>query len=521
MDDMQTPLAASPSALEPAAPAPPPPSPLPPRSSVEEYKRRYAAKYTSKGREYKGNVLIEALPCYPRTRKALRQKLSVNPHFSSAMREWSALKRRIALKRLVRFFWAMPHVCELADHLWAEMLQSYSRRKPFTAESNRIMQAMYMRAEDSDRDDEVQWVSALTGIPGAGRRTAVSHIANKLFPLLIYHKELDLWQIPVLKIQMPYHGRQGVSLAIAIIEAVHRVFPFPNYLQMYVRPRAGEPELMAAARTLLFVHAVGFLIVEDAQDTGPQPLEMFDENTTFGKPKKKKTPVAWAAGLLFKASRAAHVPLLLVATSELEDVMGKTLDKIRLMYGNGLPHWGPLEFLPPPGFDRAPVDVFLGKIWKLTLLREHPELDDDMRNMFLYHTFGITDFMVKLYYIMQWRMLQEGKETFTQKDVHDYAVKYMGGLSRLAIKMNQLAEGDKGAQAAIAAMPDLVREFHFIRTIGGVTKEVQTSYEQAKKECEKLADPKRKPVTRKKKEAEPRKDLSEPETADVSALEED
>jgi hypothetical protein len=493
----------------------------PPPLDIEVYKRRYAAKYTSKGREHRGNVLIEALPSYPRTRKALREKLSFDPRFTPAMREWSALQRRLKLPALARFFWAIPRVCELADHLWGVMLQSYSRRKPYSAESTRIMQAMYMRAEDSDRDDEVRWVSALTGIPGAGRRTALAHIANKLFPPLIYHKQLDLWQIPILRIQMPYHGRQGVSLAIAIIEAVHRVFPFANYLQMYVRPRAGEPQMMAAARSLLFIHAVGFLIVEDSQDAGPEPLENFDADTKFGKHEKKKTPVTWATGLLLKASKMTHVPLLLVATSELEEVLGQTLDKLRVKDGSGLPHWGAFEFLPPPGMSEAMVDLFLNKLWNLTLLREHPGLDDDMRNLFLYHTFGIPELMVKLYYIMQWRMLQEGRETFDLEDVHVCARKYMRGLSNLAIKMNRLADGDEEAKQTLSRIPDLVREFGLVRTIGGVTGTKELTFNEAKTEASKLDDPKRKQPTRAKKNDEPSKDLVIPETADISEMEED
>lgn len=493
-------------------------APLP---DIEVYKLRYAAKYTSKGREYEGNVLIEALPPYPRTRKALRAKLTFEPRFTPAMRAWSALKRRLRLPVLARFFWAIPRVCELADHLWGRMLQSYSRRKPYTAESTRIMQAMYMRAEDSDRDDEVRWVSALTGIPGAGRRSAIAHIANKLFQPLIYHKQLDLWQIPVLKIQMPYHGRHGVSLAIAIIEAIHRVFPFPNYLQVYIRPRAGEPELMAAARHLLFIHAVGFLIVEDAQDAGREPLENFDEDTKFGKPKKKKTPVTWAAGLLMKASRSTTVPLLLSATSELEDVLGQTLDKIRLMYGSGLPHWGPLEYLPPPGMKEAMVDLFLNKLWTLTLLRKQPELTDEMRNMFLYHTFGITELIVKLYYIVQWRALQDGEETFTVQDVNKWALSHMGRLSKLARNLNDLADGDEGAKELLSRIPDLVRECGLVRTIGGVAKVKEPTFNEAKKQASKLADPNRKQPTHAKKNDKPRKGLPSPKTADISEMEED
>ena len=495
-------------------------NPTQPLPSIEVYKRRYAAKYTSKGREHKGNVLIEALWRYPRDRKALRAKLSFEPRFTDAMRSWTALKRRLKLPVLARFFWALPRVCELADRMWGVMLQSYSRRKPFTPESTAIMQSMYMRAEDSDRDDEVRWVTALTGIPGAGIRSALAHIANKLFQPLIYHPKLNIWQIPVLKIQMPYHGRHGVSLAIAIIEAVHRVYPFGNYLQVYIRPRIGEPELMAAARHLLFIHYVGFLIVEDAQDTGPEPLANFDEDTKYGKPKKKRTPVTWAAGLLFKAAKATTVPLLLSATSELEDALGQTFDKLQMLHAGGLPHWGPLDFLPPPDKPVAMVDMFLNKLWTLTLLREHPKLDDDMRNMFLYLTFGIPELIVTLYYIVHWRCLQEGHETFDTKYVLKCALTCMPGLAKAAMKMNAVAEGDEDAKLTLARMPDLARELKLVRTIAGVVVMKDPTFSEAKKEASKVRSANGKQPARPKKNSEPRKELDSPVTADVSAMEE-
>jgi hypothetical protein len=488
---------------------------------IEEYKRRYRAKYTSKGRRHRGNVLIEALPRYPRTRKELRQKLSVDPSFGGALLAQSALRRRLALKPLARFFWAVPRVCELADHVWSEMLESYSRRKPYTAESTRIMQAMYLRAEDSDLDDEVQWVSAFTGIPGGGKTSATAHVVNKLFPPLIYHPELDLWQIPCLRIQMPFQGKHGVSLAIAIIEAIDRRYPFAKYVELYVRNRATEPELMLAARMLLFRHAVGFLFVDDAQNAGAQQLEEFDDGVMFERPKRKKTPVTWAMGLLFQAAKTTHVPLMLVATSELEDVLGQTLSKLRLQYGSGIGHWGALEYLPPPGHKHAPVDLFLSKLWQKTLLREHPPLDDNMRNMFLWHTFGIPDFMVKLFYIVQWKMLQAGVETFSLEDVHRCARKYMMGLSNLAIKMNRLAEDDDSAKEELSKIPDVAREFGLERTIAGVATVKEPTFGQAKRGSAALADPNLKSPSRNRKAAETRPDLPVPQAMPLSALEED
>jgi hypothetical protein len=489
--------------------------------NIEEYKRRYMAKYTSKGRRYRGNVLIEGLPCYPRTRKALRQKLSVDPHLGRALLGQSAQRRRLALKPLARFFWAVPRVCELADHVWAEMLESYSRRKPYTAESTRIMQAMYLRAEGSDIDDEVQWVSAFTGIPGGGKTSAAAHVVNKLFQPLIWHPALDLWQIPCLRIQMPHQGKQGVSLAIAIIEAIDRRFPFGNYVELYVRNRATEPELMLAARKLLFIHAVGFLFVDDAQNAGAQQLEDFDDGVVFERPKRKKTPVTWAVGLLFQAAKTTQVPLMLVATSELEDVLGQTLSKLRLQYGSGMGHWGALEYLPPPGHKHAPVDLFLSKLWQKTLLRNHPALTDDMRNMFLWHTFGIPDFMVKLYYIVQWKMLQAGAETFTIEDVHRCARKYMTGLSNLAIKMNRLSDDDDSAKDELSKIPDLAREFGLERTIAGVSTVREPTFASAKKNSKALADPSRKAASRNRTASETRSDLPVPQGMPVSALEED
>ena len=52
---------------------------------IADYKRRYRAKHKGEGRTPHGNPLIERLPRYPRTRKALLRKLSVVPSFGRGM----------------------------------------------------------------------------------------------------------------------------------------------------------------------------------------------------------------------------------------------------------------------------------------------------------------------------------------------------------------------------------------------------------------------------------------------------
>jgi hypothetical protein len=474
------------------------------------------AHYTSKGREYAGNRLIEALPRFPKSLGELQNKLNVLPKFSKALRQQSGHKRRMALRKLARFFIATSRVYELAEFIYSEVLQGYVHRAPNSPEANRIMQHLYLKGKIEKASPfggtAVQFSSALTGIPGAGKSIAAAQI-ERLFPPIIFHPELNIWQIPILRIQMPYHGKRDVNLASAIIAEIDRRYPPGGYRRIYLdSPRA---DLMGDAQHLLAIHCVGLLLVDDAQQSGVEPLEEYDGGV-MKLPKRPRTPVYWAAGLLFDASNTIHFPLLFIATAELEQVLGKTMSKLRRAYGNGLPHWDPLDAEILPGGRKSEYDVFMNVLWSESLLRNHPKFNASFRNIFHFYTFGIPDFIVKLYYALQLRMLWDNKETFTLDDIHFVAAKCLEAIIRLTRKMRRLAESDPEAQSTLALMTEMAAEFKLKAGVSGVKHSPTESESKIRKEST-LPPPTGRAKRARSAQDRP-SDLVQPETSDASQI---
>jgi hypothetical protein len=428
---------------------------------TEEYPFPHVvAKRRRVEQRFSGNTLVRALPAFPNLR-SLKHKLQVLPTFTEKLRRRGAQHRRLRLRQMARFFLALPNVCELAEHIHMEICEGYVGRELHTPGANRRMQAEYLRNSVERTTPEggtaLKLCSALMGIPGSGKTFAIGQIA-RLFPPIIFHREDNLWQIPLLIIQMPYKNNSGTSLPYEIISAIARLFPPGDYVNLYLSGRYNERGLLGAAKRLLERHRVGIIIVDEAQKTGAQPIESFrGESIEVHKP--SVATQKWAAGILFEASTDMNVPLLLVATMELEIALDKRASTLRREFGNGLRHWDPLDTTVVDGRP-ADYDLYMSALWQQTLLQQHPQYDIEFRNAFHYYTFGIPDFMLKLYYVVQWRALQEGRETFTISDVHHVARTYFKAVTRLTGHMRRLSERfDQESAQFLASRPDLAPEF--------------------------------------------------------------
>lgn len=444
------------------------------------------------------NVLVRALPALPPPEQ-LKKRLQVLPKFSARTRKLSAHQRRARLRELSRFFLVLPHVCELAEFIYNEICEGYVGREPNSPEANRRTQAEYLKGR-IERVTAFGGVahnlcSALMGIPGAGKTFAIRQIA-RLFPAVIYHEEFNLYQIPFLFVQTPYKNNTGENLARAIIFAIARLYPDGGYFELYLSGKYKEASLVSVAKLLLERHRVGILVVDEVQKVGVPPLEDYN-GEDIEVAKASKASEKWAAGILFEASTDMNVPLLLVATSEMEIALGKRGATIRRQYGNGLRHWDPLDII---AVDNMPsdYDLYMSALWGWMLVRTPPEYSLEFRNVFHYYTFGIPDFILKLFYVVQWRALQEGKETFTIDYVHKIARRYFKSVTRWTRHMRKMTEKyDQESAQFLASKPDIAPEFGLKH---GSTGTLETSLVGAATAAE---DAKQAPPTRARRKAVP------------------
>lgn len=402
---------------------------LRPSTPISQYPEILAEKWEHPIARYNSNPLITALRPLPDDEQ-LQTALSHLPEFEDSDRNAPAGLRIQLLEELTSFYLCLPRVVDAMQAIHAMIFQSYLRRAPLSTEDALIRQKLYQSASFSDLFGKVQhtitgeFVAALLGIPGGGKSQAVLRSTAHL-RCVIYHEELDIYQIPVLIIEMPYQGSSVVTLAYAIIHALNSAFPSGNYVEIYLKRYPNAEALLIDALSLLRIHYVGMLIVDEGQNTN---YIKYSQSKAIKS--DAQTPLA---SLLITATNAIKVPLLFCATPELRDTLSGRLSMKRRTAGRGLSDWGPLSLGTIDGSGKrilGEFEVFLQTLWKYQLTKVFTEFTQEISNAFYLHTLGIPDLIVKLFHSVQRRAIRHtDSEIISLELIHEVARSEFADLS--------------------------------------------------------------------------------------------
>jgi len=384
--------------------------------------------------EYHGNPLISALPFYL-DNDELIAGLEDLPLFDESERSQPDAVRSTYIGRLSRCLVALPRTTAMARALLDLMMEGYVGREPFLPEHRHKLQRLYeakkrgVKFQDlpdaksakalRSRDAGAELSTAFIGSSGAGKTQTMKRIAG-LLPDVIVHD--SMWQVPALIFEMPPGGQSEHGLATAIIDALHRRLPFAGYADIYLRNvnRKNAGERIYDAASLLTKHGVGLLIADESQKQKPTE-EQLKRKAQEAEPKHKKlsheheTPLIQ---LLIAASNKLGVPLVLVGTNELHDVISGRFSKERRSVGHGTEYWG---FLERSGDVRKPneFEALLRKLWKYQWVRKPVKLSNERANLFFELTQGNPDIMVKLFASAQRKAIHDGVEELTEEVIRE------------------------------------------------------------------------------------------------------
>lgn len=384
--------------------------------------------------EYQGNPLISALPHFLDA-DSLVEALEKLPEFDEGQRQHPASIRLTYIGRLSRCVVALPRTTELARALLDLMLEGYVGREPFLPEHRLIQQRLYearkkgLRLDDlpdaksavalRSRDAGAELSTAFIGASGSGKTTTMKQVAG-LFPQVIVHD--DMWQVPVLMFELPPDGKTVHGLATAIIDALDRLLPFAGYAALYLRNvnRRNAYERIYDAAQLIQVHGVGLLIADESQKQKPteEQLKRKERPTETRHQQLSSDHDTPLIQLLIAASNKLGVPLVLVGTNELHDVLHGRFSKQRRAVGHGFEYW---NFLDRSGDVRNPneFEALLRKLWKYQWVQKPVKLNDARANVFFELTQGNPDIMVKLFASAQRKAIRDGVEELTEDLVRE------------------------------------------------------------------------------------------------------
>ncbi len=435
---------------------------VPPRAQVKResapsaYPRVVATYRTHPVSRFNQNPLIMALPALP-DEVTLGQSLTYMPDYDESERGLDRTSRLMQIRQLSRFYVGLPRVVELVESLHAMICESYVGREPARPDANVRRQDVYDRRQRGEffqmdnPDNGAEFSSAVLGFPGVGKTQAIKRAAQ-MYERVIFHPDLGIYQIPVLRIEMSYDGASVHTLADAIFRQLNRLLPECGYNKLYIGSRSNAEIRFMDAVELMQTHYVGALLVDESQNQryGAEKLRRQFKN---GAPIKSRANVVGQtalATLLISASNYTQIPLLLTGTPELQDAMSGRLSSIRRTTGGGFKTWGPLKFHDKDGMGE--FGVVLNLLWQFQWTKTSFELTPRMLRLFYYYTQGISDFVVKLFQEVQTRAIRDGgDELVTEELVHEVATNELQRLSEVTRAMRESDTGRLSAFADVAA----------------------------------------------------------------------
>ncbi|MGJ0223586.1 ATP-binding protein, partial [Streptococcus pyogenes] len=255
---------------------------------------------------------------------------------------------------LTHFYSALPRVLTLARSLLDLLMEGYVGREPDKARHFAILErrravrlgltGMTAGIDDPDQVSSIEELSvALMGEPGTGKSKFLKRF-SQLLEEPIYHEKYGVWQLPILRIRFPPDGRNLHALATYIILAIDRKLPEHGYREKYLRTsqKSGNAmERLRIAEDLLHLHFVGLLLVDEAQDSkfAEKSAGSSTDPLKDAKPEGEQPILT----LLIAASNTFGIPLVLVGTGELHDVMQRRMSRGRRCDGYGVEYWGKLK----------------------------------------------------------------------------------------------------------------------------------------------------------------------------------
>ena len=441
---------------------------------------------------YASNPLIAALGAIPEHQE-VRLALNHLPEFDPAERTLNRSLRLLRIEGLKRLMLGIPRAADLFETLNASMIESYTGRIPFTPESNKILQDLYelrFRQNEEQRamsfkslhsvKNNAQFTNALIGTAGGGKTFTMSHIAAMYAPC-IHHPSFNgdgaIWQIPFLQIEMPTNGISVNTLAHALLVELHERYPIGNYEKRFLLPRANGEQRLLTALSLLRIHCVGQLSVDEAQNTKGSNSQQ-DLVSMLNRPASIWSGMSALTRVLIMASNKTQIPLTLVGTAELRQHLGARLSGLRRLSGGGIRPWTPFDVVQSSKTGgSSEFDMLLKALWRYQYVRDPVPLTVDFRNRLHYYSYGIPDIVGKLFRAMQVTAIRTGAERISPELLSQVAE---GQFKDLVAVTAGLRKRDVKALAMMKQMADVAAEFGLDETSVHTNDFAKPSKKQAK-----------------------------------------
>jgi hypothetical protein len=352
--------------------------------------------------EYNSNPLIQALPPIL-SRAEFSKYVTRYPDFAPEEREFDAHYRFHCIERLSRYFDPLNKTVDLQQVVCVLLMNGYIGRNPlksgYALRSRQIYEAVKGGGGKTLEDyvDVPTSASGLTiiGPSGIGKSTNLYNILS-LYPQVIVHPEYSVYQIVWLKVDCPHAGSLK-GLCTDIFLAVDRLLGTNNFRKFGSKGNS-EDYMLAQVAQLAHTQHLGLLVIDEMQNLVTARRSSSD-----------------MLNFLVKLDNIIGVPVIRVGTNEAFPILQGNFRNARRGTGEGSVIWDRM-------LQDEEWEFFIEGMWEYQWTKTYVPFSDEINEALYHESQGITDIAIKLYKMVQWKVISLGGEEIISADtIHQVA----------------------------------------------------------------------------------------------------
>lgn len=374
--------------------------------------------------DYRGNPLIEALPAIF-TKEQVINTIRYEPPYEASCRDSPEHLRLHLTEAISRVHIESTFQIDLEQRVSRVIRVGYCSRNPSTTHYWRDAGNLRQANNVNQMPRYVQTTAAgfgIVGHSGIGKTRAIEAILS-LYPQVIVHSEyhdepFSFIQITWLKLDCPHDGSLK-ALCKSFFDAVDRLIG-TNYYGNYVKRRSTVDDLLSSMMTVISLHAIGVLVIDEIQNLHQAKSGGPDRMLNF----------------FVYLDNEFRVPVIPVGTPKAISLISTQFRQQRRLGGKG-----------DMVLDRMKLDeewqYFVEELWRYQYVQKPCCLTAELNDALYYESQGITDLVVKVFALAQIRAIVTGMEVLTPDVIHSVS----DNLKLIQPMLKAIREGDPIALA--------------------------------------------------------------------------